>query len=105
MLSAEIPSIRLRNIIYRRASMVNILTQFTVTISMPYLLNEPYAALGTRVGFIFDSAALLFMVSIYICLPECEDRSLEETALHNRMGNVAIQEPDAKGGSIQVKRV
>lgn len=125
-LSAEIPSMRLRDITYRSASIVNISTQFAVTISMPYLLNEPYAGLGSRVGFIFGAVALLSMVFVYMCLPECKGRSLEEidllfeskvplrkfagvkleeTALLNPVGHVAIQEPDTKGGSVQVERV
>lgn len=80
-LSAEIPSMRLRDITYRSASIVNILTQFTVTISMPYLLNEPYAALGSRVGFIFGSMAVLSMVFVYFCVPDCKGRTLEEVDL------------------------
>lgn len=77
-LSAEVPSTRARDMTYRTASVLNIATQCAVAISMPYLLNEPYAALGSRVGFIFGSIAVASLVFAFFCVPDCAGRSLED---------------------------
>ncbi|KAK8124249.1 sugar transporter [Apiospora kogelbergensis] len=79
ILSAEIPSTRCRDMTYRTASVLNILTQFVVTFSLPYLLYAPYAELGSKVGFIFGSIAAVSIVFVYFCVPDCNGRSLEET--------------------------
>lgn len=81
ILSAEIPSMHLRDITYRSATIVSILTQFAATISLPYLLNKPYAGLGSRVGFIYGSIAVVSIVFVALCLPECRGRTLEEIDL------------------------
>ncbi|KAI1414454.1 general substrate transporter [Hypoxylon sp. FL1857] len=78
ILTAEIPSSRLRDMTYRTASAVNIIVQFATTFATPYLLDAPYAALGSKVGFIFGSAAVLATVFAYFCVPECKGRTLEE---------------------------
>ena len=49
-----------------------------VTFSLPYLLNEPYAGLRSKVGFIFGSLAFCALVFTYFCIPECKQKSLEE---------------------------
>ncbi|KAH7011328.1 hypothetical protein EDB80DRAFT_749804 [Ilyonectria destructans] len=58
-ISAEIPSMRFQDVTYRTASVVNIVTQFVVAFTLPYLLNAPYAALGSKVGFIFRCGVIL----------------------------------------------
>lgn len=78
ILSAEIPSTRLRDMTYRTASAVNIIIQFVTTFVTPYLLNAPYANLGAKVGFIYGGAAVLATVFAWFCVPECKDRTLEE---------------------------
>ncbi|KAF0325277.1 vegetative cell wall protein gp1 [Colletotrichum asianum] len=78
VLSAEIPSMRLRDITYRTASVVNIAMQFTIAFTLPYLLNAPYANLGSKVGLIFGSIGFLSLVFVYLCVPECKGRTLEE---------------------------
>jgi len=77
-LSAEVPNMRARDMTYRTASVLNIATQCAVAISMPYLLNPPYAALGSKVGFIFGSIAVASLVFAYFCVPDCAGRSLED---------------------------
>lgn len=52
--------------------------RFATSFSIPYLLNEPYAALGSKVGFIFGTAAVLAGIFAYFCVPECNHRTLEE---------------------------
>lgn len=78
ILSAEIPSTRLRDMTYRTASAVNIIIQFVTTFATPYLLNAPYANLGAKVGFIYGGAAVLATVFAWFCVPECKGKSLEE---------------------------
>ncbi|KAJ3547155.1 hypothetical protein NM208_g1656 [Fusarium decemcellulare] len=78
ILSAEIPPTRLRDMTYRTASAVNILVQFATSFSIPYLLDKPYAALGSKVGFIFGSAAVFAGIFAFFCVPECNGRTLEE---------------------------
>lgn len=52
--------------------------RFTVSYSLSYLLNAPYANLGSRVGSIFCSSAVLSVVFASFCEPECSRLSLEE---------------------------
>lgn len=54
------------------------LRRFVTSFSIPYLLNEPYAALGSKVGFIFGGAAVLAFIFAFFCVPECTHRTLEE---------------------------
>ncbi|KAH6977566.1 general substrate transporter [Ilyonectria sp. MPI-CAGE-AT-0026] len=77
-ISAEIPTSRLRDMTYRTASAVNVLVQLVVTLVIPYLLDAPYAALGSKVGFIFGSFAICSMIFTYFCIPECKGKTLEE---------------------------
>lgn len=78
IISAEIPNNRARDMTYRSASVLNIATQCAVATSMPYLLNAPYANLGSKVGFIFGSVATVSLVFAYFCVPDCSGRSLED---------------------------
>jgi hypothetical protein len=41
-------------------------------------LDAPYAALGSKVGFIFGSFAICSIVFTYFCIPECKGKTLEE---------------------------
>ncbi|KEF58701.1 uncharacterized protein A1O9_06627 [Exophiala aquamarina CBS 119918] len=78
ILSAEVPNTRARDMTYRTASVLNIATQCAVATSMPYLLNAPYANLGSKVGFIFGSVAAVSLVFAYLSVPDCAGRSLED---------------------------
>ena len=46
--------------------------------TLPYLLDAPYADLGSKVGFIYGGLSFLGFVFGYFCLPELKNRSLEE---------------------------
>lgn len=70
VITAEIPTTRLRDITYATGSVVNIAVAFSITFSLPYLLYAPYAALGPKVGFIFGSFALLAIFFAWFCIPE-----------------------------------
>ncbi|TPX12979.1 uncharacterized protein E0L32_006624 [Thyridium curvatum] len=97
ILSAEIPSTRCRDMTYRTASVLNVATQFAVSFSLPYLLNAPYAALGSKVGFIFGSIAVLSIVFVYAFVPDVSGRSLEEV---DRLFESSI--PMRKFGKVKV---
>ncbi|KAK6217278.1 sugar transporter [Colletotrichum tabaci] len=74
----EVPALRLRDRSQRVASLVNIFMNFLVNFTLPYLLNAPYAALQSKVGFIFGSIAVCSALFVFFCVPECKGRSLEE---------------------------
>lgn len=52
-----------------------------MSFSIPYLLYEPYAALGSKVGFIFGGNLVLAFIFTYFCVPECKGKSLEQIDL------------------------
>ncbi|CAN9117288.1 unnamed protein product [Alternaria alternata] len=78
VVAAEIPTQRLRDTTYALGSVFNIAIQFAVSFSIPYLLNEPYAALGSKVGFIFGATAAGAVLFTWFCIPECSGKTLEE---------------------------
>lgn len=52
--------------------------RFLTAFTIPYLLDEPYANLKAKVGFVFGSTAICAIIFGYLCIPECKGRSLEE---------------------------
>ncbi|QGA16551.1 hypothetical protein EYB26_004218 [Talaromyces marneffei] len=78
IVTTELPASRLRDKTQRVASFVNVATNFAFSFSTPYLLNEPYANLGSKVGFIFGSLAVASFLFAYFCVPEMKGRTLEE---------------------------
>ena len=42
------------------------------------MLNAPYGNLGSKVGFIFGSVAVVSIVFAYFCIPNCANLTLEE---------------------------
>ncbi|EXJ80884.1 hypothetical protein A1O3_07172 [Capronia epimyces CBS 606.96] len=78
LITAEVPSSRLRDQTYALASVFNVAIQFAVSFSIPYLLYAPYANLGSKVGFIFGSIATCALIFSYLCIPELKNRTLEE---------------------------
>lgn len=59
-------------------SIANIQPSFAVTFSIPYLLNAPYANLGSKVGFIFGALAVLAALFTWFFVPEGKGKSLEQ---------------------------
>jgi MFS transporter, SP family, sugar:H+ symporter len=82
IITTELPASRLRDKTQRVASFVNIATNFVFSFSTPYLLDAPYADLGSKVGFIYGGLAIASFVFAYFCVPEMKGRTLEEI---NRM--------------------
>jgi hypothetical protein len=67
-----------RDMTYVVASIVSVVTKFTVAFTLPYLWYAPYAALGVKVGFIFGGTCLVGLIFAYFFVPECCQLSLEE---------------------------
>lgn len=78
VITTEVSALRLRDASQRTASMVNVLMNFAVNFSLPYLLYAPYAALGSKVGFIFGAIAVCALIFTFFCVPECKGRTLEQ---------------------------
>jgi MFS family permease len=74
----ELPALSLRDHSQRVSSLTNIGINFAVTFSIPYLLDDSYAGLHSKVGFIFGSIAVCACVFTYLCVPDCQGKSLEE---------------------------
>ncbi|TVY82030.1 Hexose transporter HXT13 [Lachnellula suecica] len=87
VVTTELPALHLRDQSQRVASLVNVVTAFTVSFTLPYLLNAPYANLGSKVGFIYGSMALCTLIFTFFFVPECKGKSLEEIDLmfHERV--------------------
>lgn len=52
--------------------------RFLVSFTYPYLEDEQYAGLGSRLGFIYGSVAVLSLICGYFFIPETRDTALEE---------------------------
>ncbi|KAK8112169.1 general substrate transporter [Apiospora kogelbergensis] len=78
VIAAEVPTQRLRDKTYAVGSVFNIALQFLISFSIPYLINVEYVGLGSKVGFIFGSAAFGAALFTWFCIPECSGRTLEE---------------------------
>jgi MFS transporter, SP family, sugar:H+ symporter len=74
---AEVPTQRLRDQTYAVGCIFNILTQWTISFSMPYLLFHP-RNLGPQVGYIFLVTSTISLLFAYFCIPECFGKTLEE---------------------------
>jgi hypothetical protein len=75
---AEVPSPRLRDKSAVVGWSFQNLWAFVVTFVVPYLINDAYAGLQSKVGFIFGSICVLGLVWAYFFFPELKGRSLEE---------------------------
>ncbi|KAL3484518.1 general substrate transporter [Aspergillus germanicus] len=84
VITTKIPSLRLRDASQRTASIVNVVTNFAVSFSIPCLLYDEYAGLQSRVGFVFAGVLALAIGFVFFCVPECKGKSLEQVdALFN----------------------
>jgi hypothetical protein len=54
------------------------LTTFVTSFTVPYLINEKYADLGGRVGYIYGTLSFVMVVATYFYIPELKGRTLEE---------------------------
>ncbi|KAM5347734.1 hypothetical protein ACJ41O_007558 [Fusarium nematophilum] len=78
VVAAEIPTTGLRDLTYALGSIFNIVIQWAVAFSIPYLIDDAYAGLGSKVGFIFGTTAFLATLFSWFFVPECGGKTLEE---------------------------
>lgn len=98
VLTTELSALRLRDhtsrvgfivnvfIRYRRVMALSLETvgltytidSFVVNFSIPYLTDEKYAGLNSKVGFIFGAFMTVGAVFTFFCVPECKGKALEE---------------------------
>ncbi|KEZ40912.1 hypothetical protein SAPIO_CDS7913 [Scedosporium apiospermum] len=78
VLATEIPALRLRDHTSRIGFGVNVLMNFAVNFSIPYLVFSDYAGLDSKVGFIFGSFCFLALLFTFFFVPECKGKTLEE---------------------------
>lgn len=78
VVATEIPALRLREHTLRLGFLINVIFNFAVNFSIPYLINADYANLGSKVGFIFGSIMVVSIIFVYFFVPECKDKSLEQ---------------------------
>ncbi|XWW97552.1 hypothetical protein V2A60_005536 [Cordyceps javanica] len=75
---SEIAAQRVREKTNLFACVISVLTTFTTSYTIPYLISDKYANLGARVGYIYGSTSLVMVIVTYFCIPELKGRTLEE---------------------------
>ncbi|KAL9574580.1 hypothetical protein ACKAV7_001445 [Fusarium commune] len=78
VVAAEIPTTGLRDLTYSVGAVFNIVIQWAVAFSIPYLIDQSHAGLGSKVGFIFGVTSFLATLFSWFCIPECGGKTLEE---------------------------
>ncbi|EFQ99026.1 hypothetical protein MGYG_02038 [Nannizzia gypsea CBS 118893] len=77
-IAAEVPSSRLRDMTFRTANAVNLIMQLVITLVIPYLIDDRYAGLGTKIGYLFAPLSILSLIFAYFYVPETTGKALEE---------------------------
>ncbi|KAK9322260.1 general substrate transporter [Lipomyces orientalis] len=78
VITSEISNNMVREKTQGLGSASNILFSWVVTFSLPYLLNDDKAGLGSKVGFIYAGLTLCGLVYVWFYVPETRGLSLEE---------------------------
>ncbi|KAK7432538.1 hypothetical protein QQZ08_000745 [Neonectria magnoliae] len=78
VVTTEISALRLRDLTSHVGFTVNVIMNFAVNFSIPYLVYDKYAGLNSRVGFIFGSLMIVATGFVYCCVPECKGKTLEQ---------------------------
>ncbi|KAG7150909.1 MFS transporter fmqE like protein [Verticillium longisporum] len=78
VVATEVSALHLRDHTSRVGFTVNVVFNFLVNFSIPYLVWPENAGLGSKVGFIFGSIAFCSLVFTYFCVPECKGKTLEQ---------------------------
>lgn len=69
-MKAEIPHTTLRDKSNLLFWLFDNLSNFVATFTLPYLLEAPYADLGSKVGFVYGGTTFLSVILIYFFVPE-----------------------------------
>lgn len=75
---SEIAAQRVREKTNLFACVISVLTTFTTSYTIPYLISDKYANLGARVGYIYGSTSLVMVIATFFFIPELKGRTLEE---------------------------
>ncbi|KAG4273203.1 hypothetical protein FPRO04_09809 [Fusarium proliferatum] len=78
VVTTELSALRLRDLTSRVGFTTNVIMNFTVNFSIPYLIYDKYAGLNSKVGFIFGGIMATALVFVYFCVPECKGKTLEQ---------------------------
>lgn len=75
---SEAAALRVKEKTNLLACVISVLTTFVTSFTIPYLINDQYANLGGKVGYIYGVINVLAVVMVYIFIPELKGRTLEE---------------------------
>ncbi|KAF5593532.1 RGT2-Sensor of high external glucose concentration [Fusarium pseudocircinatum] len=78
VVTTELSALRLRDLTSRVGFTTNVIMNFTVNFSIPYLIYDKYAGLNSKVGFIFGGIMATALMFVYFCVPECKGKTLEQ---------------------------
>ncbi|KAK3114215.1 hypothetical protein LTR53_007682 [Teratosphaeriaceae sp. CCFEE 6253] len=78
LLGGEYPNNHLRAYSFGLATACNFLGNWAGTFSAPYFINPKAFGWGPKYGYIWFGSNCIVLVSIWFCLPETKDRTLEE---------------------------
>lgn len=78
VVTTELPALRLRDHTLRLGFIVNVVMNFAISFSVPYLIYDQYAGLQSKVGFIYGSLAALAFLFTWFFVPECKGKTLEQ---------------------------
>ncbi|KAI0202460.1 sugar transporter [Astrocystis sublimbata] len=78
VVGAEVIALRLREPSQMISCCANVLANFAVGFSLPYLLNAPYANLHLQVGWVFAPICFIATIFVYFMVPECKGKTLEQ---------------------------
>ncbi|KAF4983403.1 hypothetical protein FZEAL_1132 [Fusarium zealandicum] len=91
VVTTEVSALRLRDLTSRVGFTANVFMNFVVNFSIPYLIDEKYADLNSKVGFIFGALMAFGLAFVYFCVPECKGKTLEQVDFLFNQG-VAIRD-------------
>ncbi|PWY69014.1 putative sugar transporter [Aspergillus sclerotioniger CBS 115572] len=78
IMATELPALRLRDKTLQLGFIVNVISNFVVNFTIPYLVDAEYANLESKVGFIFGFLCVCAFVTTYFFVPEYRGKTLEE---------------------------
>ncbi|QRD85451.1 general substrate transporter [Aspergillus flavus] len=111
VVATELPALRLRDMTLQLGFFVNVISNFVVNFTIPYLADAEYAGLNSKVGLIFGAIAVIAFVCTFLFVPECRGKTLEQIDLMFHSGvklrdfgsydaSTLIAEPELKEGEV-----
>ncbi|KAL2210860.1 general substrate transporter [Sarocladium strictum] len=75
---SETAALRVKEKTNLLACVISVLTTFVTSFTLPYLINDQYAGLGGKVGYIYGTINVIMVVATFFFIPELKGRTLEE---------------------------